>query len=57
MHLEIDARAHFPKRGALALGAGIGVLDDAVDVTSANGLNWTTAPSAGVVTARAEPQR
>jgi hypothetical protein len=43
LDLEVNARWRFSKKATLAAGGGIGILNDWVDVTSMNGLAWTTA--------------
>ena len=42
LELEADARWRFNRMGTLALGGGVAILDDSVDITSMNGAAWTT---------------
>jgi hypothetical protein len=42
LDLEIDAQFQVGGAAALAVGGGVGVLDDIVDIPSMNGFDWTT---------------
>ncbi|HLK92682.1 MAG TPA: hypothetical protein VKZ18_22505 [Polyangia bacterium] len=42
LDLELDARWQINKGQTLAAGGGVGVLNDVVDTTSMNGVDWTT---------------